>query len=159
MSRTELQESEFPEFRMALPAGWEQVESPGSPVELIAVERGDGEAFRANVVVTVEDISDVRQWLAVSGRALGEQLQDFVLLDEQPEAAAAEDTEEVGVRRLFHHFVPDGGSVTGEQWSWSAGQRGFTLTASAGTFEYDGMAELFASVARGFRIRTVGAGT
>ncbi|MFI9028253.1 hypothetical protein [Streptomyces sp. NPDC053560] len=133
------------EFHLALPEHWETVEPPGPPVVLIAVEPGDGETFRANVVVTAEDITDAGQWQQAVGRALADHLQEYLLVDEEPAGD--------GVRRLFHHILPEAGAVTAEQWSWAAGRRGFTVTASAATFDYDAKADLFAAVADGFRPR------
>lgn len=145
MTSTELRPYEEREFRIALPAHWEQVESPGPPVALIAVEPGDGAAFRANVVVTAEDVADGHQWQRIVGQALTDHLQDYLLLDEQPAGS--------GTRRLFHHVLPEAGAITAEQWAWTSERRGFTVTASAATFDYDAKAELFASVAGRFRLR------
>ncbi|WP_030622100.1 hypothetical protein [Streptomyces sclerotialus] len=135
------------EFHIALPAHWETVEPPGPPVALIAAEPGDGAAFRANVVVTAEDIEDERQWQRAVGRALEDHLQEYFLMDEQPAGS--------GTRRLFHHVLPEAGAITAEQWSWTAGRQGFTVTASAATFDYDVKADLFASMAGCFRPRGV----
>ncbi|POX37464.1 hypothetical protein C3486_28135 [Streptomyces sp. Ru73] len=147
MTGTELRPYEGREFRIALPAHWETVEPPGPPVALIAVEPGDGAAFRTNVVVTAEDVADAGadQWQRTVGRALAGHLQDYLLLDEQPAGT--------GTRRLFHHVLPEAGAITAEQWAWTAGGRGFTVTASAATFAYDALADLFAAVVEHFRIR------
>ncbi|MER7396122.1 hypothetical protein ABT381_11460 [Streptomyces sp. NPDC000151] len=147
MTSNELQPYEDREFNIALPEHWEAVESPGPPVALIAVEPGDGEAFRANVVVTAEDVEDARQWQQAVGRALEDHLQEYLLVDEEPMGS--------GTRRLFHHVLPEAGAITAEQWSWTTGRRGFTVTASAATFDYDAKADLFASVAGCFRLREV----
>ncbi|MFD5734665.1 hypothetical protein ACFWIY_17805 [Streptomyces sioyaensis] len=144
---TELQPYEDQEFRIALPEHWEKVESPGPPVALIAVEPQDGKAFRANVVVTAEDVQDAQQWQQTVDQALEDHLHDYLLLDEEPAGT--------GTRRLFHHMLPEAGAITAEQWSWTAVHRGFTVTASAATFDYDAKADLFASVADRFRLREV----
>jgi hypothetical protein len=145
MSKPELETYNGAEFQIALPTHWERyTDGPGPPVALIAMEPDNGgERFRANVVLTIEDLDDGERWQQTVEESLAEHLQDYVLLDEQHV--------ESGVRRLFHHFSPDTGAITAEQWAWPVGDRGFSLTASAGTFDYDGKADLFASIAARFR--------
>lgn len=143
MTRPELQPYNGREFQIVVPEHWEQVEGPGPPVSLIALEPRNGDVFRANIVVTVEDIDDAVQWQQTAGRALADHMQDYLLLDERREDSCT--------RRLFHHVLPDSGAITAEQWSWPVGRRGFTLTASSATFDYEAKADLFALVVRGFR--------
>ncbi|MGI5471783.1 hypothetical protein [Streptomyces sp. CA-132043] len=148
MTGTAWQPYDHPEFRLVLPEHWETVESPGPPVALIVVEPGDGAAFRTNVVVTAEDIADAGEWQQAVGRALENHLQDYLLVDERPAGP--------GTRRLFHHALPEAGAITAEQWSWAAGHRGFTVTASAATCDHEAKTDLFASVAGSFRLRGAG---
>lgn len=145
MTSPELETYDGTEFRIALPPEWERsVDQPGPPVALVAVEPDHGdETFRTNIVLTIEDIDDADQWQETTKASLAEHLHDCLLLDEQQLTS--------GVRRLVHHFVPGSGAVTAEQWVWPVDGRGFSLTASAATFEYDAKADLFASVAARFR--------
>lgn len=132
-------------FEIAVPKFWERLVNLNSTVAFVAREPDNGGVFRANIVVTVEDIDDQERWQRVAMRALAEHLQDYLLLDERSEGG--------GVQRLFHHLVPDSGAITAEQWAWPAGHLGFTLTASAATFDYDDQAELFTSIASRFRLQ------
>lgn len=144
-SSTELEPYRGDGFALSLPPSWTQLVEPDvDRVELIALEpERDPEVFRANVVVTVDDIDSAEQWQEAAVPALAEQLNDFILLDEQQHGPV--------VRRLFHHDVPESGAVTAEQWTWPAGNHGFTVTTSAATFDYDNQADLFATIASTFR--------
>jgi hypothetical protein len=55
------------------------------------------------------------------------------------------------LRRLAHHERDENGAITMEQWTLVADQQGLTLTASAGTLEYDALAPTFGAIAAGFR--------
>lgn len=71
---------------------------------------------------------------------------EFVLLDE-------EDVEIGGraaLRRLGHHTVAEG-AVTMEQWAVLDRGVGYTVTASADSWDYDAVAELLAAIAAEFR--------
>jgi len=141
------------EYQLALPTHWERhVDQPGPPVALLALEPdAEDDVFRANVVLTIENIDDGERWQETAGAALSEHLREYLLLDEERLPIADDDTVESGVRRLFHHHIPGSGAITGEQWAWVAGDRGFTLTASTATFDYDDKADLFAAIADRFR--------
>jgi hypothetical protein len=72
---------------------------------------------------------------------------------ERPLLVDLEETEIGGrpARRALVHHTTETGAVTMEQWTLMEGALGYTLTASAGTLEYDDLADLFATVAAGFR--------
>lgn len=143
MSEPVLETYEGQGFRLAVPERWERLVEPDSTIAFVALEPHNGGLFRANIVVTIDGVADVDRWQQAAGQALTDQLRDYILLDEQ--------NEDAGVRRLFHHLIPESGAVTAEQWARVSGDRGFTLTASAATFDYDAKADLFASIASRFR--------
>jgi len=137
-------------FTLPLPAAWEQVEDPRPGVAVVAVEPETGLGFRANVVVSVDDLPgdlDLHSWQAATEEMLPRALNDYLLLD-------LEHTE-VGdrpvVRRLVHHLVEGSGAVTMEQWATMAERRGITITTSVATLAYDSLADLFAHIAAGWQ--------
>lgn len=137
-------------FALPLPAEWERVEDPEPGVALIAIEPERARGFRANLVVTVERLPaglDVEGWQASAEDLLAGSLRGYLLLDRE----RLELDGRAVVRRLAHHARPDTVSITMEQWTVVDDGRGFTLTASAGTLEYDGLAEVFGGIAEGFR--------
>lgn len=132
-------------FSLPLPADWDQLEDAEPGVALIAVEP-EHRGFRANVVVTIEDLPagfDVEAWQAGAEEQLPSALQGYLLLDRESVEVAGRRA----VRRLAHHALPGRGSITMEQWAVVRDGQGLTLTASAGTLEYDGLAPLFAGIA------------
>jgi hypothetical protein len=101
-------------------------------------------------VVTVERIPtgfDVDDWQANADELLERALNGYLLIDRE---RLHQDGRPV-VRRLAHHARPESGAITMEQWTTVHDGRGFTLTASAGTLEYDALADTIAAVAAGFR--------
>jgi hypothetical protein len=137
-------------FSIALPPGAEVLDDVPLAA-LVAVEpqsREDG--FRASLVVTVEelraqDADDVERYADASIAALDAALTDFRLIDREPvplDGAPA-------IRLLAHHAVA-GQAVTLEQWQLVAGGRGYTLTASCWTLDYDELAGAFAASAATF---------
>ena len=139
-------------FTLPLPAGWDQVEDPRPGVAVVAVEPETALGFRANVVVTVDDLPadlDLHSWQAATDEMLPRALKDYLLLD-------LEHTEITGrpvVRRLAHHLVEGSGAVTMEQWATTAERQGFTITTSVATMAYDSLADVFAQIAAGWRSR------
>ena len=137
-------------FTLPLPVGWEQVEDPRPGVAIVAVEPATELGFRANVVVTVDDLPadlDLHGWQAATDEMLPRALKDYLLLD-------LEHTEVTGrpvVRRLAHHLVEGSGAVTMEQWATTADRRGFTITTSVATMAYDSLADVFAQIAAGWQ--------
>jgi hypothetical protein len=137
-------------FTLPLPASWELAEDPRSDVALIAVEPEHPGPFRANVVVTVERLPaglDVDAWQANADELLGRALRGYLLLDRERQHVDGR----IVLRRLAHHSREESGAITMEQWTTIHDGMGFTLTASAGTLEYDALAETFAGIAAGFR--------
>jgi hypothetical protein len=135
-------------FSLPLPRDWERVEDTEG-IALIAVEPERPPWFRANLVVTIERLEagmDLPSWTA-AGRGLLEQTLERPLLI---------DLDETGIggrpaRRALVHHTTETGAVTMEQWTLMEAALGYTLTASVGTLEYDDLADLFATVAAGFR--------
>jgi len=137
-------------FTLSLPAGWEQVEDPRPGVAVVVVEPDTDVGFRANVVVTVDDLPadvDLHSWQAAAEQILPRALNDYLLLDLEH----SEVTGRPVVRRLAHHLVEGSGAVTMEQWATTAERRGFTVTTSVATMAYDSLADVFTEIAAGFQ--------
>jgi hypothetical protein len=135
---------------VSVPPGWDRLEDPQAGVALIAREPEDPAGFRANLVVTVDDLSsgpDLEQWQADNDRLLRQELRNYFLLDRE----VMQFGDQPVVRRLAHHASPDTGPVTMEQWAMVSGSTGYTLTASVATLSYDSLADVFSSIARRFR--------
>jgi hypothetical protein len=135
-------------FTIPLPSGWERVEDTEG-VALIAVEPERSPWFRANLVVTIERLPagmDLAGWAEAGLDHLRRTLRDLLLLD-------LEHTEVGGrpAHRTLAHHATEAGAVTMEQWTLLGRALGYTLAASVGTLEYDDLADLFATVAAGFR--------
>jgi hypothetical protein len=135
-------------FSLPLPQSWERVEDTEG-VALIAVEPERPPWFRVNLVVTIEQLGasmDLSSWTAAGHDLLQQVLQRPLLLD-------LEHTEIGGrpARRALVHHTTEAGAVTVEQWTLIEATLGYTVTASVGTLEYDDLADLFATVAAGFR--------
>jgi hypothetical protein len=135
-------------FRMSLPTAWERVEDTEG-VALIAVEPERYPWFRVNLVVTIEQLPvgmDLTSWVEAGLGQLERTLQRWLLLDlEQTELSGRP------AHRTLAHHTTDAGAVTMEQWTLTEATLGYTVTASVGTLEYDDLADLFATVAAGFR--------
>jgi hypothetical protein len=148
---------DFDEYRhpgtgclVPMPPGWDRLEDPQPGVAVIAREPEAPAGFRANLVVTVDDLPDgldLVGWQADSDQLLREELRNYYLLDREQMRLAGHPT----VRRLAHHASPDTGPVTMEQWAMVVGPKGFTLTSSVATLSYDSLADVFAEIARQFR--------
>ncbi len=116
---------------------------------LVAAERDvpDG-AFRANLVVTVEELESeagVEQYAQASVAALSCALDGFRVIDSEPIALG----DRRAIRLLAHHDAA-GHAVAFEQWQLVVGARGYTLTASCCALEYDDLADAFAASAATF---------
>lgn len=137
-------------FRLPLPADWEQAQDPRPGVSLVAVEPPHGGPFRANVVVTLEPLAtgeDLDAWQTGADALLAGALRGYLLIDLE----RVEVDGRPALRRLAHHEREESGAVTMEQWAVVANGLGLTLTASAGTLEYDALAPTFAAIAAGLR--------
>jgi hypothetical protein len=91
---------------------------------------------------------DLEQWQTLAEEQLPLALQGYLLLDRE----RLERDGRAVVRRLAHHARADRGSITMEQWALVEGPSGITLTASAGTLEYDGLAAMFSGIADDLRV-------
>jgi hypothetical protein len=135
-------------FRLPLPRDWERAEDTEG-IALIAVEAERPPWFRANLVVTIERLEagmDLSSWTDAGWGLLEQTLEHPLLVDlEQTELGGRP------ARRALVHHTTETGAVTMEQWSLTEAALGYTLTASVGTLEYDDLADLFATVAAGFR--------
>ncbi len=137
-------------FSVALPPGAEVLDDVPFAA-LVAVEPDASEdAFRANLVVTVEELpgeyaEDPEGYADASVAAQAATLAGFRLIDREPVALDGGPA----IRLLAHHDVA-GQAVTLEQWQLVAGGRGYTLTASCWTLDYDALADAFAASARTF---------
>ena len=137
-------------FSIALPPATEVLEDVPFAA-LVAVEPDvSDDAFRANLVVTVEDLGDEyaedpERYADASVAAQAATLAGFRLIDREPVLLEGRPT----IRLLAHHDVA-GQAVTLEQWQLVAGGRGYTLTASCWTLDYDALADAFAASAATF---------
>lgn len=137
-------------FTLPLPGGWERAEDPRPGVAVVAAEPTSDLGFRANVVVTVDDLPadmDLHSWQAATDTMLPRALQDYLLLDLEHAELGGRPV----VRRLAHHLVVGSGAVTMEQWASTSGGTGYTLTASVATMGYDSLADGFAEIAAGWQ--------
>lgn len=135
-------------FTLSLPPDWEQWTDPYEGVALAAVVPDGGDGIRTNVVVTLDEVSemDLAVWQFSTGQMLERQLTEFVLLDDE----YVEIGGRAAMRRLAHHTVNED-AVTMEQWAVLDQGVGYTLTASANPWVYDQVADLLAAIAAGFR--------
>lgn len=113
---------------------------------LVAAEPVDVEAaFRANLVVTVEelaaDVDGIDSYTDAGIALQRELLLDYRLVDRVLDGDRA--------RTLAHHDV-GGQAVTIEQWQLVSAGRGYTITASCWTLDYDALADAFATTAETF---------
>jgi hypothetical protein len=135
-------------FSLALPQAWERVEDTEG-VALIAIEPERPPWFRANLVVTIEVLGadmDLSRWTKAGHGLLDQTLERPLLLDLEQTQIGGRPAH----RTLVHHTT-ETGAVTMEQWTLTEGTLGYSVTASAGTLEYDDLADLFATVAASFR--------
>ena len=148
---------DFDEYRhpdtgclVLVPPTWERLEDPQRGVALIAREPDDPAGFRANLVVTVDDLTadlDIDSWQEANDELLRKELRNYFLLDRERVEMSGRPV----VRRLAHHAESDTGPVTMEQWAMVEGSTGYTLTASVATLSYDSLADVFSAIARRFR--------
>jgi hypothetical protein len=133
-------------FTIAFPPGSEIDEHvPGTAV--VAYDAGVDEGFRTNIVVTVDDgADDVEAFTDAGLDALPSALRAFQLLDRTSTTLGGA----AATRTLSHHDA-QGWAVTLEQWRVVDGGRGYTLTASAATLDYDAVADALATAAESFR--------
>lgn len=136
-------------FTLELPAGAEVLpDVPGAA--LVAAEPlHEQVAFRANLVVTVEEgqpsWDSLEAYTDASLATQAEVLIAFRLIDR----AAATLRGGEAARTLGHHDV-DGQAVTIEQWRLLSAGRGYTLTGSCWTLDYDSLTDAFTTSAETF---------
>lgn len=145
MKRVEYRHPELG-FTIAFPPGSEVDEDvPGTAV--VAYDAGVEDGFRTNLVVTVDDgAGDVEAFTDAGLEALPPALRAFQLLDRASTTLGGAPA----TRTLVHHDA-QGWAVTLEQWRVVDGGRGYTITASAATLDYDAVADALAEAAESFR--------
>jgi hypothetical protein len=133
-------------FTIAFPPGSEiDGDVPGTAV--VAYDAGVENGFRTNLVVTVDDgAEDVETFTDAGLEAMGSALKAFQLLDRESTTLG----DAPATRTLAHHDH-QGWAVTLEQWRVVDGGRGYTVTASAATLDYDAVADALAEAAESFR--------
>lgn len=140
-------------FTIPLPEDWVSVEPPPGAL-LVALEPSDGERFRANVVVTRDDVGEMglHDWQAGTDRLLPGSLQDYLLIDLELLEVAGR----AGVRRLAHHTASTAAlgpqAVTMEQWATLVDGTGWTVTLTVPTLRYPALREGLRAVPAGLTI-------
>jgi hypothetical protein len=140
-------------FQLPLPPEWEPTENVQG-CALVAVEppREDPH-FRANVVVTIEQLekdAQLETWTDRSLAALRESLDRLRVIDldsTQIDALPAR-------RTLTHYLHAQFGGINLEQWSLVQSGLGLVVSCSTGALEYDDLWLLTNTVAEGLRIWT-----
>lgn len=141
---------------LPLPEEWEVLGTPPEGTALVAVEPPEGDRFRTNVVVTVDDVGpmSLRDWQAGNDRLLPNALRGYVLIDLELLPVDGHD----GVRRLAHHTVEPvtGGlqAVTMEQWAAVVEGTGYTVTVTAATLRFPELHDELRRIATGVRLDT-----
>jgi hypothetical protein len=139
------------------PAGWEVLPDPPPGAVWAArepLDPTDPERFRANLVLTADDIGTLsfRDWQAGTDELLPRMLDDYLVVDLE----RLELDGRPGGRRLAHHAGPTGEALTMEQWFVLAGSSGHTLTATVETWRYDELADVCAAIAHAWQPLTPG---
>lgn len=131
-----------PGFSIDLPSDWEMQVDPQPAVAIAVLEQRDDDAFRANLVVTTDDLPDgmdLTIWQAGIEERLPDALNDYYLLDMENVVL----DQEPAHRRLAHHITGSGVAVTMQQWSTLCGRRGLSVTTTVDTLELASTAALF----------------
>lgn len=136
----------------AVPQGWDKVARPGpgtlwTAVEPLDLDRPDW--FRANLVLTCDDLGGLtfRDWQVASDEVLPRMLRDYLVVDLE----RLEVDGRPGGRRLAHHVDASARALTLEQWFVADAGRGWTLSATVETWDYDALADELAEVAAAWR--------
>jgi hypothetical protein len=138
-------------FSIELPPGAEVLDAPPG-IALVAAEPREeaGDGFRANLVVTAEelppDIDSAEVYTDASVIAQAGSLVDFRLIDRDAMTLAGGMP---ATRVLGHHDV-DGQAVAVDQWCVVSGGRAYSVTASCWALDYDELADTFAASAETF---------
>jgi hypothetical protein len=128
-------------FRLELPEGYEVATDAGA-LAMVAVEPGPAPAsgFRANLVVTVEEVrdgTDVEAYTESSLRGQAELLRSHRLIDSE-----VTDVRGGPATRTLAHHAQDALAVTIEQWRLVARTLAYTVTASCATLDYAAVADV-----------------
>jgi hypothetical protein len=136
-------------FTIALPPGSEVRQDAAPGLALVALDPEQRGPFRANLVVTVEELSgrfdDVGAYTDASIADQERALDAYRLIDRTTATLRGGE----GTRTLGHHDA-DGMAVAVDQWRVLDGERGYTITASCWALEYDALADAFAEAAESF---------
>jgi hypothetical protein len=134
---------------MQLPPGSEVREDSEPGVAMIALDPEQRGPFRANLVVTVEELSgrftDVGAYTDASIADQERALDAYRVIDRAPATLRGGE----GTRTLGHHDAA-GMAVAVDQWRLLKGEHGYTVTASCWALEYDTLADAFAEAAESF---------
>ncbi|MCW2777465.1 MAG: hypothetical protein JWN17_1190 [Frankiales bacterium] len=132
-----------------LPPGWSRADRPAPGVLLLGLEPGAGQPFRANLVVTADDLGplDLRGWQLQTDAALPRALEGYALLDLEHVQVDGRP----GVRRLASHVVR-GRAVVLEQWAVVSGPLGWTLSATVPALAWPSAETGLADVVAGWHV-------
>ncbi len=139
-------------FSLLVPIGWEQVVDLRADTAFVAVEPDRGAGFRANLVVTIEELPselNLIAWQAMAEPMLQRVLGDYLLIDLEH---LDDNPDDPAIRRLMHHVVEESGPITAEEWSSARGAMGYTLTCSISTPAYDSLADVLTEVGHSWRL-------
>lgn len=137
-------------FALPVPATWEVTEDVPE-CALVAAEPPDGQQeFRANIVVTVEDLAgeSPETWVQRSRDALTDVQAKLLILD-------TEETEIGGTRAwrtLSHYLHQHGRGVALEQWAVAHDGVGYVLSCTMLATDYDAWADAMAYLAEGLHV-------
>jgi hypothetical protein len=136
-------------FSIALPPGSEVQGDPAPGLALVALDPEQRGPFRANLVVTVEELAgrftDVGAYTDASIADQERALDAYRLIDRTEATLRGGEA----TRTLGHHDAA-GMAVAVDQWRLVHGDRGYTITASCWALEYDALADVFAESAESF---------
>lgn len=143
-------------FRLLVPREWMRVDAAASEVRLVAVEPQNQQGFRANVVVTVDELPaglSLGEWQDGNDDLMATMVDAWQLLDRSTELRQQESGHpEVVVRRLGHHTVNGSAAVTMRQLAVIDGSRGYTLTTSIWSPGYPDILPLVSKIEASFAV-------
>lgn len=123
-------------FSLLVPRRWEYVEHPATEVRFVAIEPLDGQGFRTNLVVTVDELPEglsLTDWQDGVDRLMPSMMDGWQLIDRFA-GQAGDGTE--AMLRLGHHVVEQAAAVTLRQVAVVVGSTGVTLSTSIWTPAY-----------------------
>lgn len=135
-------------FTLPVPVDWETTEEVEGCALVAAPPTGDPQGFLPNVVVTVEQLTDLEEtWVRQSREALGDQLMQLRIID-------TEETQVGGMRawRTLSHYMHPRGGVNLEQWAAAWRGWGYVVSCSMSSLDYDDLADTMTSIAEGLRL-------